>query len=407
MHYLQGNLKRWMDRNFVRGRRKPHRRMSEEIWDLVQQKQQARKEIAQINNQLRRRLLQCCFTSWAGGTPEKTLETAQEAVHCAKCLNTFRTLGRQVTKAIRREDKQFFDHLAQEAGQMDTPSKCKEFWARIRGALPKVRNKSKLNPLAMEVLDDQWIPHNFAKLEAGEVMTNEELFYKCIQRDISPPTVTARDLKELPSRFEIEKILRSLQPGKAAGPDSLPSDLFHHAASTLVNSVHDLYSKSIWWASEPIQSKGGLMFPIHKRGSTDDAGSFRGIMLLNVLSKAFHKWLRQKVAGRLEDLRCDTQIGGFKNQQAAFGSHCVQTAARLSHLADQPFACLFVDVQSAYHYLVRELVVGAGDEADINAVLANLAEQGADPKGLKLWLQLPGILERAKKEFTLESGFNW
>ena len=266
MHYLQGNLKRWMDRNFVRGRRKPHRRMSEEIWDLVQQKQQARKEIAQINNQLRRRLLQCCFTSWAGGTPEKTLETAQEAVHCAKCLNTFRTLGRQVTKAIRREDKQFFDHLAQEAGQMDTPSKCKEFWARIRGALPKVRNKSKLNPLAMEVLDDQWIPHNFAKLEAGEVMTNEELFYKCIQRDISPPTVTARDLKELPSRFEIEKILRSLQPGKAAGPDSLPSDLFHHAASTLVNSVHDLYSKSIWWASEPIQSKGGLMFPILIRG---------------------------------------------------------------------------------------------------------------------------------------------
>lgn len=149
MHYLQGNLKRWMDRNFVRGRHKPQRRMSDQIWGLVQQKQLARKELAQHNNRLRRRLLQCCFTSWAGGTAEATIETVQEAMQCAKNLNTFRTLGRLVTAAIRREDKQFFDHLAQEAGQMDTPSKCKEFWARIRGALPKVRNKSKLNPLAI------------------------------------------------------------------------------------------------------------------------------------------------------------------------------------------------------------------------------------------------------------------
>jgi len=395
MHYLQHNLKRWMDRNFVRGRRKPQRRMSDEIWDLVQQKQLARKELAQHNNTLRRRLLQGCFSSWAGGRPSKIVETTQEAQQCAHNLHKFRTLGRLVTAAIRREDKQFFDHLAREAGQMDTPSKCKEFWARIRGALPKVRNKSKLNPLAMEVLDDQWIPH-FAKLEAGEVMSNADLFRKCTQRHISPPSMPARDLKELPTRFEIEKILRSLQPGKAAGPDSLPSDLFHHAASTLVDSVHDLYSKAIWWATEPIQSKGGLMFPIHKRGSAEDAANFRGIMLLNVLSKALHKWLRQKVAGRLEDLRCDTQIGGFRNQQAAFGSHCVQTAARLSRLSDQPFACLFVDVQSAYHFLVRELVVGAGDEEDVTAVLNNLAAHGADPTGLNLWLQLPGLLERTQ-----------
>ena len=395
MHYLQHNLKRWMDRNFVRGRRKPQRRMSDEVWDLVQQKQLARKELTQHNNMLRRRLLQGCFSSWAGGRPSMIVETTQEAHQCAHNLHKFRTLGRLVTAAIRREDKQFFDHLAREAGQMDTPSKCKEFWARIRGALPKVRNKSKLNPLAMEVLDDQWIPH-FAKLEAGEVMSNADLFRKCTQRHISPPSMPARDLKELPSRFEIEKILRSLQPGKAAGPDSLPSDLFHHAASTLVDSVHDLYSKAIWWATEPIQSKGGLMFPIHKRGSAEDAANFRGIMLLNVLSKALHKWLRQKVAGRLEDLRCDTQIGGFRNQQAAFGSHCVQTAARLSHLSDQPFACLFVDVQSAYHFLVRELVVGAGDEEDVTAVLNNLAAHGADPTGLNLWLQLPGLLERTQ-----------
>lgn len=240
----------------------------------------------------------------------------------------------------------------------------------------------------MEVLDDQWIPH-FAKLEAGEVLTNDELFRKCIQRNIAPPSATARDLKELPSRFEIEKILRSLQPGKAAGPDSLPSDLFHHAASTLVNSVHDLYSKAVWWATEPIQSKGGLMFPIHKRGSTEDAANFRGIMLLNVLSKAHHKWLRQKVAGRLEGLRCDTQIGGFKHQQAAFGSHCVQTAARLSHLADQPptVQATLAGVYKAFERRGLLLNMGRGKTV---AVLAFRGPQAPEYRRQQLLVEHPG-----------------
>ena len=151
-----------------------------------------------------------------------------------------------------------------------------------------------------------------------------------------------------------------------------PPDLFHHGSATLVDAVHDIYSKAAWWATEPIQSKGGTMFPIHKRGSVEDAANFRGLMLLNVLSKTYHKWLRQRVARRLDDIRLDTLLGGFRGQQAAFGAHCIQSVARVAHLCDQPMTCLFVDIQSAYHFLVRELVVGAGESADIASVMANL-----------------------------------
>ena len=394
MFYLQTSLQRWMGRHYLRGRHKPRRRMSNEAWLIVKEKQQARLHIYHHNNALRRRLLQGCFDGWKGRPTGSAGETAGEAQTFAQHLHRFRCLGQQITAILRREDKKFFDGLAAEAGEMDAPHRCKEFWAKIRGALPKTRNKSKTNPLALEILDSEWLPH-FAKLEAGEVTTAEDLLKQCTSRPIAPPAPGARSLDELPTRYEVEQTLRTLQPGKAPGPDGLPPDLFHHGSATLVDAVHDIYSKAAWWATGPIQSKGGTMFPIHKRGSVEDAANFRGLMLLNVLSKTYHKWLRQRVARRLDDIRLDTLLGGFRGQQAAFGAHCIQSVGTVAHLCDQPMTCLFVDIQSAYHFLVRELVVGAGESADIASVMANLETWKADTTGLNLWLKLAGILERA------------
>ena len=391
-HHLQNNLRRWLDRNYLKGRQKPQRRMSEEAWEVVCEKRQARLALYTHRSMLRQRLLRGCFAAWRGQPMEDIYESAAEATTFACNLNTFRRLGCKVTAILRREDKRFFDQMAAETGAMDAPSKCKEFWARIKGALPRVRNKSKINPLAMEALDEQWVPH-FSRLEAGRVVSREDLLNQCIDRS---PADYQCHLHELPTRCEIENTLRSLQAGKAPGPDGLPSDIFRLASPTLVSAVHDLYSKAAWWASEPLQAKGGLMLPIHKRGNINDASSFRGVMLLNVLSKAYHKWLRSKVVAKLDLIRMDTQIGGFPGQQATFGAHSVQTVARLAHAHNRPMACLFVDIQGAYHFLVRELVVGAGAPEDAEAVVANLEEWEADTTGLNLWLKLPGLLERAR-----------
>ena len=83
--------------------------------------------------------------------------------------------------------------------------------------------------------------------------------------------------------------------------------------------------------------------------------------------------------------------GGFKGQQATFGVQTIQTVARIAHCANCPImACLFVDIQGAYHFLVRELLVGPGVPQDVG----NLAEWHTDTRGLKKWLELPGLLER-------------
>ena len=393
---LQGGLQRWLQRHYIRGRKKPRRRMSQETWELVCAKKACRDRLFQHKTLLRRRVLQACWAIWTGRSGDYVIETADEAHDNAVDLRDFRNLGMKVTYALRKDDKTFFEEMAAETGLMDAPGRSRDFWRRIRGAFPKFKHKATTSPLTIDALDSQWLPH-FAQLEAGRETTASQLLTKCFERQDYTPGGIELTLQDLPTRHEVETILRSLQPNKASGPDGIPGDLYRGAASGLAEHVHGLFSKMTWWCSEPIQAKGGHMFPILKRGDPAIAGSYRGVML-NVLSKAYHRWLREKLMVTLNVIRLDTQIGGFQGQQATFGAHAVQTTARIAHAAGCPMACLFVDIQGAYHFLVRELVMGHNHNSqdDIEAALQNLEGWSANTKGLQQWLKLPGILERAR-----------
>lgn len=394
---LQDGMQNWVDRYYKRRQHRPLRQhMTGPTWELVKDKKHVRNLLFDHNAKIGRRLLRGCFQAWATGDAGECsflIETRIEARDCAGLLQQFAMLGRSVTQALRADDRLFFETLAKEAGEMDAPGKTQHLWKKIQWAFPRTRARSVHQPLMMEKLDDQWIPH-FAKLEAGTAMSDADLQTSCLTRQQNSTMPAALTLSDLPTRHDVEMAMRRLSNGKAAGPDGLPSDLFKGAASILAIPVHDLFAKVTAYQTEPLQSKGGTMHPLYKRGDPLTASSYRGIMLLNVLSKTYHSWLRQQLMTRLQDLRVDTQIGGFRGQQATYGSQCLQILARMAQRKNMPLACIFIDVQGAYHFLVRELVMGRISRADEDEVLANLHTWKADTRGLKLWLEVPNLLAR-------------
>ena len=365
--------------------------LSESTWTLIQDKKNKRRRLSDLQKASDWNLLKLCFGAWLHGDSQHLGNTLNESAdldrQIALALHSFRQLGRLVTAALRQDDKEFFNNLAEETGQMDTPGQSKQLWDRIRWSLPKTRAKAQRSPLLMDSLDEQWVPH-FSKLEA-------DLVNRCAERQ-AVPEVVHTSLQDLPTRLEVEQALRALKPNRAPGPDGLPSDLFRGAAAVLAPALHDLYAKLTFWATEPIQFKGGHMHPIYKKGDEELAANYRGIMLLNVASKVYHSLLRKKLIEEIAAVKVDTQIGGFGGQQATFGSHCIQTIAKMAHQHQKPMACLFVDIQGAYHFLVRELVFGHVDASDEQRVVDNLLAWDADVSGLNLWLRLPGILQRAR-----------
>lgn len=394
---LQHGLQVWLSRSYCRRQKRPQRQhMSAATWDLIQSKREARNLLFDHNNRIARRLLCGCFAMWANhgrGDPVFLIETPEEASMYAQALGSFRSLGRAVTNALRQDDRTFFDDMAAEAGQMDAPGKSNLLWKKIKWAFPKTRSKSQHQPLMMEQLDDQWIPH-FAKLEAGSAMTEKELFQKCLSRQNQKSPKGTLTLEDLPTRWDIESAMRRLSNNKASGPDAVPSDLYRSAASAMAAPLHELYVKMTAFEAEPVQCKGGTMFPIYKKGNPQCAGNYRGVMLLSTLSKIFHSWLRTRIMGRLQEVRVDTQIGGFSKQQAVYGSQSLQVLARIAKARNIPMASIFVDVQGAYHFLIRELVMGKVSASDEQQVIDNLEAWQADTRGLKLWLQVPSTMER-------------
>lgn len=363
---LQTSLQKWMDNRYAKRKKQPRRpHMSPETWQLVLSKQKLRQELFRQLHRRQAHLLAWCFHCWSGKNPGDLYENMETARRVAQTVQQFQALGRAVTKALRQDDRQYFKDMADSLGDQDVPGNCNRLWKSIRWMLPKMKGRRGVSPLLVEALDSQSLPH-FGKLEAGEITTPMELVELCCGQHRADAAYATQlpELNDLPTRYEIEQILLGLQSNKAPGPDRLPGELFKGAAAPLAAHVHDLLCKTICWNTEAVQHKGGFLHPIHKKGSQDDVANYRGVMILNVASKVLHSWIRSRLVVHLESVRPDTQLGGFKNQQVTYGSHCVQLVAKLAHHHQVPMGCVFFDVQGAFHFLIRELVMGEGPKED-------------------------------------------
>lgn len=250
--------------------------MSSTTWQLVLQKRESRNVLRDLNALQRQTLLQACFVSWKG------LETQDPAFandvqiqfhhllrdqdHAiAQALAEFRRLGRLVTSCSRTDDICFYENLLAAGAEHLAPAQARELWKIIKRNLPKYKNRRLgIDPLRMMSLEDEWNPH-FKELEAGCVITPDELMQGAQNCHPDGPCYDAPSRGDLPTLFEFERALRANKPGRATGYDPLPSALYHNHAAELAEHAFPLLLKVWIWGAEPIQYKGGPMALIPKR----------------------------------------------------------------------------------------------------------------------------------------------
>ena len=152
---------------------------------------------------------------------------SQQDFAIATALCHFRRFGRDVTRAIRNDDKRFFALLAADASDFLAPHQVKDFWKVLRRHLPKFRTRRLgQDPNTLDALRDQWVPY-FSQLEVGSTKAASEIVDHCHLRQIQMPIVQ-RDfqISDLPSLIELEDAIRITSPDRSTGFDPLPSGLF-------------------------------------------------------------------------------------------------------------------------------------------------------------------------------------
>eukprot|EP00435_Cladocopium_sp_Y103_P013471 s2688_g3.t1 len=372
--------------------------MSEHTWTLVQEKRFWRNQMWDANRSANLLWLQACFDSWrrppaAYSVSDLSSLVKQTDLLCATAYGQFRSLGRQVVKAMRADDVEFFARLSSQASEYLNPPQARSFWSVIRRSLPKMRLRRQApNPFQLEHLEDQWHPY-FQALEVGSSVDPSQLVSEChtfqMQQDVD---ASICPLTALPSRSQIAEAFRATHSYRATGLDLMPSSLLHLFPTQMARLCMDLFMKVFLWQMEPIQGKGGILAVIPKKNDHSRAAHFRGIMLLPSVFKRLHAILRQQLVNVIAPLKPAGQIGGFQGQQVQYGSMTLQCLSRVAKHKQLSMGVVFVDLANAFHRLIRELVCGIAREDDVQTLLDSLSD--ASSLGVRKWLEMPSLLQR-------------
>ena len=379
--------------------------MSSDTWNAVLAKRQWRSALREANDLQKSTLLQLCFASWRQAVDvesdghEVSLFAqgaqilASQDRFIARALHEFRNLGRLVTRLSRADDIKFFHDVLAEGAHYLAPHQTRDLWKSIKRALPKYRQRRlAADPLKLLALEENWNPH-FEALEAGCVVAPEQLVEEATCTHVQERTHLPPSVEDLPTLFDLEHTLRANKVGRATGYDPITSAMYHHHAAELAEHAFPLMVKMWVWGEEPLQYKGGPMALIPKRPHPSAVHHFRGILLLPTLAKSFHALLRKRIIGLLTPQRLPGQFGGFAGQEVLFGSQALRIAGRTALAKGLSFGVLFVDLATAFHCLVREMVVGIGDADKLHFVMEALHWSDDARQRLQLGHALPCLLE--------------
>ncbi|MCP4459602.1 MAG: reverse transcriptase family protein, partial [Cytophagales bacterium] len=114
------------------------------------------------------------------------------------------------------------------------------------------------------------------------------------------------------SRDDVFDILKSINPSKAAGPDSIHGKVLKNCARSLAYPLSILFNLSFSIGCIPQDWKLALVVPVFKKGDKSSVENYRPISLTSLIMKVFERCIRSALFAACSDL-IDPRQHGFVN----------------------------------------------------------------------------------------------
>ena len=295
----------------------------------------------------------------------------------------------QVRLLLRRDRNAF---LAEAVSSMESAGRMgdsKALFSLIREVLaPGLSKKQGMKPVP-KLLDKTGEPcasyesrqacfmQHFAEQEAGEVVTRQELARRV--QGSAAPNMTGWDHRLLPSVSGIMRKIAKLKPGKAPGPDGIEVAALKAGGRALAWKLLPLMTKAVVLRREPLAWKGGLLVSLFKgKGSTQEVGTHRAILVSDHMAKLHHSAIRDVLVEAWEGHAVDTQLGGRRKCGVDMAHHMVQAVTGLGARLGKPVALLFTDLKAAFYTIIRQSLMSV--ELSDQGLCHVLARMGVSPQ---------------------------
>ena len=359
--------------------------ISDSTWSTLASTRKARHQLRFLRTSWRKGVLREIFLSWRNGSNRSSFAHWQKQ-HDHAVATAMRNLHRARSERIRlmkADENHYLEEQARIAHDELHEAKGTQLWKLLKKSLPKYRNRRK-KPLPMAEAHQQFTKH-FADIEEAKAITMEQLQSQILQR--SPKALheairSEMPLDQLPSVFELEDAIRTLNNQKAF-VGCIPAELLRAAPAQAAELLYPALLSFFRFYQQPATWKGGQYYPLYKgKGAVDRPGSFRAILLGNVVPKVFHKIVRSRLVQQVQHRLLPFQIGGLPHMSVHFAAHFLQTLRSQANLQKKSSAVLFFDLKSAFYRAQRSTVVadslGYGDDPeDEDVVLTTLVKQSA------------------------------
>ena len=157
---------------------------------------------------------------------------------------------------------------------------------------------------------------------------------------------------------ELKKVIFNLKSNKSPGTDGLIAEIFKSSYNILSPLLLRLFNVIFISGSYPKQWSEGLITPIHKKNDLEDVNNYRGITLINVLSKIYSHLLNNRLLKWASENNklSDCQFGFQKNKSTVdciFIFHAL--ISKILSQGDKLYCC-FIDYQKAFDLINRSFL---------------------------------------------------
>jgi hypothetical protein len=122
----------------------------------------------------------------------------------------------------------------------------------------------------------------FNKEDVSNLPTKTELEYICFERP------------------EILKVLKNLKQGAAPGPDGISPKVLKELRFELVDSLINLFQKSLYCTKVPEDWKKATVTPIYKKGQKNNPANYRPVSLTSIPCKVMETVIKNKMMQYLQ-----------------------------------------------------------------------------------------------------------
>lgn len=153
----------------------------------------------------------------------------------------------------------------------------------------------------------QHFSQHFANIEDAKTVMPQQLTLQALERSskaLDTAIHSEMPLSQLPSIFELEDAIRTLNNNKAF-VGCIPAELLRANPAQAAEMLYPTLIHFFRFYQQPASWKGGQYYPLYKgKGSVSKPGSFRAILLGNVVPKVFSQ-------------DCESEIGEAGSAQVA------------------------------------------------------------------------------------------